>query len=124
MLPTLREVLDLPVLRAGAPELICAGSLDRLVRWVHVSEVADLANLLEGDELVLTTGLALADAGRRDDYLPGLAAAGAAGVVIELGRHLPAVPRSVVRSWSRPARRRRTPTSTRLPATAAETVLK
>lgn len=98
MLPTLREVLDLPVLRAGAPELICAGSLDRLVRWVHVSEVADLANLLEGDELVLTTGLALADAGRRDDYLPGLAAAGAAGVVIELGRHLPAVPRSVVRS--------------------------
>ncbi|CAJ1581367.1 PucR family transcriptional regulator [[Mycobacterium] wendilense] len=98
MQPTVAEVLALPVLQAGAPEVVSDGPLDRPVRWVHVSELADLSNLLEGDELVLTTGLALTDDRSRDAYLPGLAAAGAAGVVIELGAHLPELPASVLRS--------------------------
>ena len=74
------------------------GPLDQRVRWVHVSEVGDLSNLLEGGELVLTTGLALLDEQHRDDYLPGLAAAGAAGVIIELGLHIDEVPESVLAS--------------------------
>ncbi|MFA5710427.1 PucR family transcriptional regulator [Mycolicibacterium sp.] len=98
MEPTVAEVLALPVLRAGEPEVVSDGPLDRPVRWVHVSELADLSNLLEGGELVLTTGLALTDAAARDAYLPGLAAAGAAGVVIELGPHLPELPTSVLRA--------------------------
>ncbi len=99
MEPTLREILDLPVLQAGLPEVVHGGeALDRRVRWVHVSEVADLSNLLEGGELVLTTGLALTDERRRDTYLPGLAAAGAAGVVIELGTRIKEVPQSVLAS--------------------------
>jgi hypothetical protein len=32
------------------------------VRWVHVSELADIATLLRGGELVLTTGIALPSA--------------------------------------------------------------
>ena len=96
MQPTLREILDLPVLTAGEPEVVCAGPLDQLVRWVHVSDLADLSNLLEGGELVLTTGLALTDEQHRDNYLPALAAAGAVGVVIELGLHIDAVPASVL----------------------------
>ncbi|BBZ26032.1 putative regulatory protein [Mycolicibacterium madagascariense] len=97
MLPTVREVLALPVLQAGAPEMVCGanGSLDRPVRWVHVSDLPDLSNLLEGGELVLTTGQALADAEHRDDYLPRLARAGAVAVVLELGVHVDAVPQSV-----------------------------
>ncbi|TPG34912.1 PucR family transcriptional regulator [Mycolicibacterium hodleri] len=99
MLPTVREVLALPVLRAGAPEIVCGAdrpeTLDRPVRWVHVSDLADLSNLLEGGEMVLTTGQALADARRRDEYLPQLARAGAVAVVVELGLHVDEVPRSV-----------------------------
>lgn len=33
------------------------------MRWAHVAEVADIAHLLRGGELVLTTGVALPDDG-------------------------------------------------------------
>ncbi len=60
MLPSLRDVLDLPAVRRGDPQVrAAAGHLDRRVRWVHVSEVSDIASLLEGGELILTTGIAL-----------------------------------------------------------------
>lgn len=99
MLPTVREILALPVLQAGEPEVICGadvpGVLDRPVRWVHVSDLADLSNLLEGGEMVLTTGQALADPRHRDEYLPQLARAGAVAVVVELGLHVNEVPPSV-----------------------------
>jgi len=92
---TLAEILELPSIRGGEPEVVCAGPMDQPVRWVHVSDLADLSGLLTGGELVLTTGQALADPARRDAYLPGLAAAGATGVVIELGLHIDALPESV-----------------------------
>jgi purine catabolism regulator len=90
---TIREIIDLPVLQAGSPEVIGGDphALDRPVRWVHVSDLADLSNLLEGGELVLTTGAALTDPG----YLPRLAAAGAVAVVVELGAHLAEIPPGV-----------------------------
>jgi purine catabolism regulator len=99
MQPTLREVLALPVLRAGDPEVVSDTpdeALDQRVRWVHVSEVAGLSNLLEGGELVLTTGLALADERYCDDYLAGLTEAGAVGVIVELGLHVDKVPQSAL----------------------------
>jgi purine catabolism regulator len=92
---TLAEILELPSIRGGDPEVVCTGPMDQSVRWVHVSDLADLSGLLTGGELVLTTGQALADPARRDGYLPGLAAAGATGVVIELGLHIDALPESV-----------------------------
>lgn len=99
MQPTVREILALPVLQAGEPEVVCGAdgpeALDRPVRWIHVSDLPDLSNLLEGGEMVLTTGQALADVGRRDEYLPQLARAGAVAVVVELGLHVDEVPRSV-----------------------------
>ncbi|MCW2515765.1 MAG: PucR family transcriptional regulator [Mycobacterium sp.] len=99
MQPTVREILALPVLQAGEPEIVCGAEhrevLDRPVRWVHVSDLADLSNLLEGGEMVLTTGQALADVRHRDDYLPQLARAGAVAVVVELGLHVDEVPASV-----------------------------
>jgi PucR family transcriptional regulator, purine catabolism regulatory protein len=100
MQPTVREILALPVLLAGDPELICGAdrpdALDRPVRWVHVSDLPDLSNLLEGGEMVLTTGQALTDVRHRDDYLPQLARAGAVALVVELGVHVDEVPPSVV----------------------------
>ncbi|WP_404321385.1 PucR family transcriptional regulator [Arthrobacter luteolus] len=82
----LRTVLDLGVVRAGEPEILTGGdSLDVPVRWVHVAELRSLADLLEGGELVLTTGLAFGkSAGQAAEYLSGLQAAGAAGVVVEI----------------------------------------
>jgi purine catabolism regulator len=99
MQPTVREILALPVLQAGEPEIVCGAdapdALDQPVRWVHVSDLPDLSNLLEGGEMVLTTGQALADVQHRDEYLPALARAGAVAVVVELGLHVDEVPRSV-----------------------------
>jgi len=95
---TVRDVLALDIMReAGAHVLAGAALLDRQVRWVHVSELPDIAHLLQGGELLLTTGLAL-----RDDpdlqrrFIGELADVGVAGIVIELGRTFPSLPPRLV----------------------------
>src|SRR5689334_10071227 len=90
MIPTVRDVIDLPVVQAGIPEVMSAKNLDRPVRWVHVSDMPDLSGLLQGGELVLTTGSALRDAPR--DYLDRMGRAGAVGVVVELGTRIDSLP--------------------------------
>lgn len=86
MLPTVRAVLELPVLRAAAPTVL--GGTDRLeapVRWVHVSEILDVGGLLSGGELVLTTGLELEKSPEESaSFISSLEAAGAAGLIVEL----------------------------------------
>jgi purine catabolism regulator len=85
---TLREVLDLDVVRRGRPEVMAAAHrLDASVRWVHASELADVGRLLRGGELLLSTGIALPeDAVGLATYVAGLAGAGVTGLAIELGR--------------------------------------
>ena len=85
---TLREVLDLDVVRRGRPQVMAAAHrLDASVRWVHASEVADVGRLLRGGELLLSTGIALPDSAvGLADYVAGLAGAGVTGLAIELGR--------------------------------------
>ncbi|MEU1886525.1 PucR family transcriptional regulator [Micromonospora sp. WMMD987] len=94
--PTVREVLALDPVRRGAPRLVAGeAALDRPVRWVHVAEVPDIATLLGGGELVLTTGIGLPadDAGLRA-FIGDLAQVGVSGLVVELGRRYPSeVPR-------------------------------
>ncbi|KFU78254.1 purine catabolism regulatory protein [Amycolatopsis lurida] len=89
MYPTVAEVLALPVLRQGRPHVVAgAAGLDAPVRWAHVAEVADIAPLLRGGELVLTTGVALPDDGAAlARYVADLAGVGVAGIVVELVRH-------------------------------------
>ena len=86
---TVAEVIGLPALQAGQPKVLSARRWDDQIRWVHVGDVADWSALLQGGELVLTTGAALRRSPAR--YLRGLADAGALGVVVELGsaRELP-----------------------------------
>ncbi|MBO1268229.1 PucR family transcriptional regulator [Arthrobacter cavernae] len=86
MLPTVRAILDLAVLRDAVPAVLGgAGALDTPVRWVHVSEILDLTGLLSGGELVLTTGLELEkEPGVAASYIRSLEQAGAAGLVVEL----------------------------------------
>ncbi|MGW2569743.1 PucR family transcriptional regulator [Streptomyces sp. NPDC001537] len=96
---TLREVLDLDPVRASEPALLAGeGALDRPVRWVHSSEVYEGANFLDGGELLLTNGFGLMDADEevRRRYVRELAARGAAGLAVEVGRSLPQMPPEVV----------------------------
>lgn len=94
--PTVREVLALDPVRHGAPRLVAGDAgLDASVRWVHVAEVPDIATLLGGGELVLTTGIGLPadDAGLRA-FIGDLADVGVSGLVVELGRrYVSGVPR-------------------------------
>jgi hypothetical protein len=96
--PTLREILALDPVRAAEPELLAGeGFLDRPVRWVHSSEVYEGANSLDGGELLLTNGFGLTDAGEeiRRRYVRELAARGATGLAVEVGRSLPHMPDEV-----------------------------
>ncbi len=84
---TVRQALRLPVLRRGLPEVLAGhDQLDRAVRWVHAGEVSDMASLLTGGEMLLTTGMGIGlkrIAQRR--FVDGLAARRIAALVIELG---------------------------------------
>lgn len=52
-----REVLELPEVRAGDPEIVAGkAGLERSVRWAHVVAGRDAAALIDGGELILTTG--------------------------------------------------------------------
>ncbi|MDS1270608.1 PucR family transcriptional regulator ligand-binding domain-containing protein [Lipingzhangella sp. LS1_29] len=99
MLPSLSDVLELPVLRRARPRIIVgAEHVNSPVRWVHIAEVTDLAHLLRGGELVLTTGIAMPDdpaALRR--YVADLADVGVIGIAVELGRkYHSALPQALV----------------------------
>lgn len=102
-LPNVGRILQLPELRRGNPEVVAGrDGLIRPVRWVHVSELTDIAHLLTGGELLLTTGIALESSDRSlTAYLQSLVGAGAAGLVIEAGRKFDRVPAALVASGNR-----------------------
>ncbi|RLV48594.1 PucR family transcriptional regulator [Nocardioides mangrovicus] len=77
-----------PVLAAGEPRVLTGQlQLDREVRWVHVTELADIARLLRAGDLVLTTGIALPDEpASLAGFARSLGEVQAAGLVVELGR--------------------------------------
>src|ERR1700722_19678250 len=89
VLITLREVLSLDVVRRGLPVVVAgADRLDVPVRGAPAGEAtADVARLLRGGELILSTGIALPESDAAlASYVAELAAAGVAGLAIELGR--------------------------------------
>lgn len=95
----LREVLADPSLQAAEPSVLAGeAGLGRLVRWVHTSEVLEIADLLRGGELLLIGGVSLATASvaERHEYIRGLARRRVAGLAIETGRRLPTVPQEMV----------------------------
>jgi purine catabolism regulator len=58
--PTVRDVLGV---RGLALRLLAGGDgVDRPIRWVHATELADPAPFLEGGEMILTTGMRLGKA--------------------------------------------------------------
>ncbi|MEV0662217.1 PucR family transcriptional regulator [Actinomadura luteofluorescens] len=90
MLPTVDDVLQLDAVRRGQPHVVAgADRTGNRVRWVHVAEVTDIAHLLHGGELVLTTGIALPDEPER--LRAYIAEVGVSGLMIELGRRYASV---------------------------------
>ncbi|MGH3444516.1 MAG: PucR family transcriptional regulator [Nocardioidaceae bacterium] len=103
MVLTIREALAVPALAAADPQVVAGSAhLDRAVRWVHVAELPDIAPLLKGGELLLTTGMGLVEnPALRRRYLDQLVEAGCAGVVVELGRNFRAMPAEMVETAER-----------------------
>lgn len=92
------DVLALPVVQRAAPAVLVGGvALDAGVRWVHVSDSADVARLLDGGELLLTTGAAWpTEPGALRRLVAQLTRVGVSGIVVELGERMPRVPDAVV----------------------------
>ncbi|XAS71928.1 PucR family transcriptional regulator ligand-binding domain-containing protein [Micrococcaceae bacterium Sec5.1] len=92
----LGQALERESLKAAEPRLLnsVADALTRPVRWVHSSEVLDIAPLLSGGELLLSGGqaLALESSERQAEYVRELAARGIAALALETGSTLPEVP--------------------------------
>jgi purine catabolism regulator len=95
---TVQRALELPGLRSGLPEILAgADRLGRTVRWVHAGEVPNIASLLKGGELLLTTGYGLGTrpADQRA-FVRTLAERGIAALVVELGPRFTRLPSALV----------------------------
>lgn len=95
---TVQRALELPGLRSGLPEVVTgADRLGRTVRWVHAGEVPNIASLLKGGELLLTTGLGLGTRpAEQRAFVRRLADRGIAALVVELGPRFDRLPSSIV----------------------------
>ncbi len=92
---TVRDIVDLPAL--GLSVAAGAGSLDREVTWIHVSELADPTPWLEGGELLVTTGIGIGESAQaRRTYLRRLATHGLSGLGFGTGFGHGSVPRQLV----------------------------
>ncbi|MGD8200813.1 PucR family transcriptional regulator ligand-binding domain-containing protein [Ornithinimicrobium sp. W1679] len=98
MAVSLEHFLSHPRVAAASPRFLGARSaLARTVSWVHSSEIYEIAPLLAGGEVLLTTGLGLAgaDAGSRRHWVREVAARDVTAVAIEPGRSLADLPSEI-----------------------------
>ncbi|WP_406167176.1 PucR family transcriptional regulator [Streptomyces sp. NBC_00996] len=95
---TVQRALELPGLRSGLPEILAgADRLQRTVRWVHAGEVPNIASLLKGGELLLTTGYGLGTRpAEQRVFVRTLAERGIAALVVELGPRFTRLPAALV----------------------------
>lgn len=101
-LPTVREILALDAVAEGVPEVLVGGAaLDARVRWLHVSDSSGVARLLDGGELLLSTGSGWpAEPDELRAFIAGLVEVGIAALVLELGAHYRYVPAVVAQAAS------------------------
>ncbi|MFB7663306.1 PucR family transcriptional regulator [Kitasatospora sp. NPDC056138] len=100
---TVRDVLRLELVAQWDAEVVaCPERLERPVRWLHVAEAPDVAVMLTGGEMVLTTGLLLAgDERAQVEYVESMRRADAAAVVLGLGRAFRTTPEAMRRTAER-----------------------
>ncbi|HEX5468893.1 MAG TPA: PucR family transcriptional regulator ligand-binding domain-containing protein [Gaiellaceae bacterium] len=92
---TVQDIAELPEL-----ELVVAAGADGLrkeISWLHVSELSDPTQFLEGGEFLLTTGLGVGEmATTQRAYVRRLAKHGLAGLGFGVGFGFPEVPAPIV----------------------------
>lgn len=100
---TVRDVLNLDLMATWGPEVAAGASgLDRPVRWLHVAEARDVAVMLTGGEMVLTTGLLLVgDERAQAEYVDAMHRAEVSAIVLGLGRAFRTTPPSLRRAAER-----------------------
>jgi purine catabolism regulator len=92
---TVQDIADLPEL--GLAVAAGSGGLGNEVSWLHVSELTDPTQFLEGGEFLLTTGLGVADMGTiQRAYVRRLAKHGVAGLGFGIGFGFAEVPAPIV----------------------------
>ncbi|MEJ1090122.1 PucR family transcriptional regulator [Microbacterium istanbulense] len=97
--PTLRALIGRPDLRlraVTAQEDLPEGALDRAVRWVHNSDLADPTPFLADDLVLLTTGTQFSAATDVAAYVARLARRGVLGLGFGSGVHRSGVPEELV----------------------------
>ncbi|MDF2924315.1 MAG: hypothetical protein K0R57_3229 [Paenibacillaceae bacterium] len=93
---TVAEVLQRPLFQ-GVRILAGRNGLNRRVRWVHIVEVSSFETLMDGEELVLTTGIAFSsDGGFSVRYLEQLIQQNVSCLCVELGHSLYSVPEQLI----------------------------
>ena len=102
---TVTDALALAELTAGAPELVAGrDGLGRAVRWAHVVAGASALPLLEGGELILTTGAGWpTDHAALEELARSVIAADPAAAILELGAHFDAAPAELADACERHA---------------------
>jgi PucR family transcriptional regulator, purine catabolism regulatory protein len=98
---TIDEILATRPFRQARPEIVVGG--EQRVSWVHSSEIYEIAPLLDGGEMLLTTGLGLvgADEVAVARYAESIAERGAAALALELGRTFTHAPSRLVEACAR-----------------------
>lgn len=91
---TIQDICALPDL--GLTVVAGQSGTGRDVRWVHVSEVTDPTPWLQGDELLLTTGLKIGPDEDFREYVHRLADAGLAGIGFGVGLEHGDVPPAMI----------------------------
>jgi PucR family transcriptional regulator, purine catabolism regulatory protein len=99
----LSDVLNLPMLQDAGLRIVAGeDNIGRQIGWVHSGEIPDIARFLSGGEVLLTAATGLGPNGADPKrYVADLAAAGAAGVIIELGRTFKELPAEMVQEAER-----------------------
>ncbi|MBP1960989.1 PucR family transcriptional regulator [Paenibacillus aceris] len=87
LLLTVRDILQRPLFQ-NAEAIATEEALNRTVRWVHIMEVPQVGDLLNGNELILNTGIGWYNNEELSlSFLQQLINSGASGLCIELGTY-------------------------------------
>lgn len=93
---TVKEALNLPSFESAN---IIAGEegLENVIRWVHVMEVTQISHLLNGHELILTTGLGWQENKKLSlSLIEQMIANNVSGLCIELGTYIQEIPEVLI----------------------------
>ncbi len=93
---TVRDVLQHKCFK-NAKVIAGEDGLDNVIRWVHIMEVTNFEELLNGSELILSTGIGWKDFKKTSvDYLERLIRANVSGLCIELVKYANEIPEKMI----------------------------